>query len=150
MSLTIAAESPLTDDADFLVQGSEAALRAVYTEDECFTFTAAQLDDPKVTFLVARAANRPVGCVALVDCGTYGEIKRLYTVPMGRGRGTATELMDALETHAKAMGHTSVRLETGDKLVEAVRLYTILGYSVRSAFGDYEDLDVSLFMEKEL
>ncbi|MGB0798706.1 MAG: GNAT family N-acetyltransferase [Planktomarina sp.] len=150
MSLTINAESPLTGDASVLITGSEEALRSVYSEDECFTFTAAELDEPNITFLVARAADRAVGCVALVDYGTYGEVKRLFTLPMGRGRGTARALMDELEKRSKHMGHTHVRLETGDKLIAAVHLYTMLGYSVCGPFGDYVDHPASLFMEKEL
>ncbi|SLN29867.1 putative N-acetyltransferase YsnE [Pseudoruegeria aquimaris] len=151
MALTIAAESPLTEEAAALIEGSEAALREVYSAEECFTFTAAELAAPGITFLVARTGDgTPAGCVALCDCGTYGEVKRLFVTPEGRGRGTARALMADLEARAAAAGLASVRLETGDKLAAAVALYTDLGYHVRGPFGAYEDHPASLFMEKPL
>ncbi|MCT8159192.1 GNAT family N-acetyltransferase [Pseudoruegeria sp. SHC-113] len=151
MTLTIAAESPLTPDAAALIEGSEAALREVYSEDECFTFTAAELAAPGITFLVARTAGgTPAGCVALCECDGYGEVKRLYVTPQGRGRGTARALMADLEARASALGLPSVKLETGEKLAAAVALYSDLGYTVRGPFGAYEEHPASLFMEKPL
>ncbi|MEM9852170.1 MAG: GNAT family N-acetyltransferase, partial [Pseudomonadota bacterium] len=78
------------------------------------------------------------------------EIKRLFVDPMARGRGAARALMAALETHARAADLACVRLETGDRLEAAVALYKRLGYSIREAFGDYENIPASLFMEKHL
>lgn len=148
--ISISIESPLTDDADWLISGSEAALRAVYTEDECFTFTASELDANNIDFFVARAGGKPVGCVALVRLDKYAEVKRLYVPEASRGLGLAVKLMAALETHVLASGIKMVRLETGDKLSAAVSLYKRLGYNVCSRFGEYEDHPASLFMEKEL
>lgn len=150
MPLTIAAESPLTPDGRMLIDGSEQALRSVYTADECFTFTAEELDSPEITFLVARQDGTPLGCVALVNCGDYGEVKRLFVTPQARGTGAARALMAALETHAADMHLPEVLLETGDKLKAAVGLYTSLGYAVRGRFGDYQDHPASLFMGKRL
>lgn len=150
MPLTITAESPLTKDAHDLIAGSERALRAVYSAEECFTFTAKELDAPNITFLVARSGAVPLGCVALVDCGTYGEVKRLFVTPNARGTGAAHALMSALETHATALGLPSVKLETGDKLVAAVRLYHKLGYRECGPFGAYDLHPASLFMAKTL
>lgn len=150
MSLTITAESPLTPDAHRLIEGSEQALRAVYSEDECFTFTAQELDSPDITFLVARINGAAQGCVALVNCGQYGEVKRLFVLPVARGTGAARALMAALETRALAMGLSEVRLETGDKLAAAVALYQALGYAKRGPFGAYEAHPASLFMGKTL
>lgn len=146
----IAQESPATDDGHKLINGSEAALRAVYTADECFTFTVDELLDDKVSFFVARKGGQAMGCVALVNEGTYGEVKRLYVPDHARGLGIAKILMAHLETQAKAHGFTHVKLETGDKLAAAVALYKSLGYSACGIFGPYEDDPVSLFMEKAL
>jgi putative acetyltransferase len=150
MPLAIRPESPLTTEAHRLIEGSEAALRAVYTPDECFTFTAAELDDPKITFLVARTDGRAIGCVALVDYETYGEVKRLFVSPDARGTGAARHLMAHLETQSRAMGHSRIMLETGDKLAAAVGLYRDLGYEDCGPFGAYEDHPASLFMGKPL
>jgi putative acetyltransferase len=150
MPLNIRTESPLTAHAHELIAGSEAALREVYSADECFTFTADQLDDPKITFLVAYADKDPVGCVALVDYGSYGEVKRLYVTPKARGSEAARALMSTLEDISRKMGHPSIMLETGEKLVAAVRLYQKIGYFERGPFGEYADHPASLFMEKPL
>ncbi|MCG7573608.1 GNAT family N-acetyltransferase [Phaeobacter sp. CNT1-3] len=148
--IEIAQESPLTDDGRALLAGSDAALRAVYSADECFTLDPEELVDDKITFLVAREDGTALGCVALVDCGDYGEVKRLFVTPEARGKQLAQHLMDTLESRAIALGHTSVKLETGDKLVPAVALYKRLGYSVCGPFGDYPEHPASLFMTKPL
>lgn len=150
MALVVTKESPLTEDARVLIDGSEAALREHYSADECFSFDAAQLAGEDTRFFVARLEGTPMGCVALVNCGDYGEIKRLYVPHSARGLGVAKALMDHLEADAAAQGLACVRLETGDKLAAAVALYTARGYARRGPFADYEDLPVSLFMEKPL
>lgn len=147
---TIQIESPLTTDAETLIAGSEQALRAVYTEDECFTFTAAELDQPEVDFLVARRVGAAVGCVAMVKCNGYAEVKRLYVSADARGTGLAVKLMAALEAKTHAEGLQIVRLETGEKLAAAVALYKRMGYVVCGPFGDYQEHPASLFMEKVL
>jgi len=150
MTLVIASEDPLSPDGRELIAGSEAALRAVYTEDECFTFTAEELCGNDISFLVARAGGQAVGCVALCDYRTYGEIKRLYVTAAGRGTGVAQALMAALEDMARQAGHRSVRLETGTKLAAAVALYERLGYRERGPFGQYSAHPASMFMQKDL
>jgi putative acetyltransferase len=150
MTLQLNIESPLTEDAAALIAGSEAALRAVYTEEECFTFTANELAKPDIAFFVARSQGNAVGCVAAADCGDYIEVKRLFVQPSGRGLGVAKALMAELEGHAVKQGKSLVRLETGDKLEAAVLLYKALGYHVRGSFGSYDDHPASLFMEKSL
>jgi len=133
-----------------LINGSEAALRAVYAVDECFTFTANELLDDKISFFVARKDGEAMGCVALVNEADYGEVKRLYVPDHARGLGLAKILMAHLETQAKNQGLTQVKLETGDKLIAAVALYKSLGYTVCGKFGPYQQDPVSLFMEKAL
>jgi putative acetyltransferase len=148
--ITIKQESPATTDGHMLINGSEAALREVYTADECFTFTADELVSDNVSFFVARKNGQALGCVALVNEADYGEVKRLYVPDHARGLGIAKILMAHLEAQASKQGLQSVKLETGEKLGAAVALYKSLGFSVCEPFGEYEDDPVSLFMEKAL
>jgi len=148
--ICIKRESPITDDGHMLINGSEAALRAVYTPDECFTFTADELQGDKVSFFVARKDGEAMGCVALINEAAYGEVKRLYVPDHARGLGIAKILMAHLEEQARIKGLQSVKLETGNKLAAAVALYKSLGYTVCGKFGPYEDDPVSTFMEKAL
>ncbi len=150
MILTITQESPLTKEGRALIEGSEDALRAVYTVDECFTFTAEELDTPNIQFFVARKEGKPLGCVALCACGEYAEIKRLFVTPSARGSGAARQLMHHVETQALVAGYKIVRLETGPKLAAGVALYKNLGYRERGPFGGYPSHAASLFMEKSL
>lgn len=150
MPLTITPEYPLTPEGRALIDGSELALREVYDASECFSFTAEELDQPNILFLVARLDRVAVGCVALVDCGSYAEVKRLFVTPAMRGTGAARALMADLEKRAKSRHMSAVRLETGEKLTAAVALYRALGYVTRGPFGDYPDHPASLFMEKRL
>lgn len=150
MTLTITPESPLTAEGRRLIDGSQAALLEVFTPDEIFTFSPEELASPDTTFLVARDETMALGCVAMVDCGSYVEVKRLFVPPEGRGRGIARLLMADLEASAANAGKEAIRLETGDALKPAVALYTALGYRVRGPFGDYPEHPASLFMEKLL
>ena len=149
MPVRIAPESPLTADGLALIAASQRALEAVYPPDAIFSFSPEELATPGVTFLVARDGS-PLGCVAMVDCGEYVEVKRLFVPAHGRGRGLARALMAALEDRAKAAGKSCLRLETGDDLVAAVALYRAVGFVVCGPFGAYPAHPASLFMEKPL
>ena len=150
MPLTIAPESPLTPEGRALIAGSQRALLEVFSPDEIFTFSPEELATPDVAFLVARDGGQALGCVAMVDCGAYAEIKRLYVPQAGRGRGLARALMAALEDRARAEGKAAIMAETGEALVPAVALYRDLGFTARGPFGDYPDHPASLFLEKPL
>ncbi|RMD49521.1 MAG: GNAT family N-acetyltransferase [Alphaproteobacteria bacterium] len=150
--VVIGRERPTGPDGRALIAGSEAALREVYTPEECFTLDAAELEAPGIDFLVARdaASGAALGCVALVGCDGYGEIKRLFVRPEARGRGVGDALMQAAEARARDRGFALVRLETGPRLAAAVALYRRRGYRERGPFGDYAPHPASLFMEKAL
>lgn len=150
MPLTIAAESPLTADGRTLIEGSQAALLEVFSPAEIFSFSAEELATPEVTFLVARDEGWAAGCVAMVDCGAYAEVKRLFVPGTARGKGVARALMEALESRARADGKARIMLETGERLGPAVALYRALGYGVCGPFGDYPEHPASLFMDKAL
>ncbi|WP_093966844.1 GNAT family N-acetyltransferase [Actibacterium lipolyticum] len=148
MAIEIRTESAIAPDSRNLIDASQAALLEAFPPDECFSFSAEELDTPNTQFLVARIDGRAMGCVALVDQIKYGEIKRLFVSPKARGIGVARALMIALESAAEDIGLTHLRLETGEQLAEAVSLYRSLGYTDRGAFGDYPDIASNLFMEK--
>jgi putative acetyltransferase len=148
--VTITQENPQSPDARALIAGSETEMRAVYPPEDCHTLSPDELDHPHIAFYVARRNGAALGCVALVNNGDYGEVKRLFVVPEGRGSGLSKQLMDHLEAAAKQAGLARVLLETGDQLTAAVRLYEQRGYTVRGPFACYEVSPASLFMEKTL
>lgn len=150
MSIVIRTESALLPDSRRLIDASQAALLEVYPPEECFSFSAEELAAPNAQFLVARVEGAALGCVALVDQGQYGEVKRLYVAPEARGLGLARALMATLENCAADIGLTCLKLETGHELTAAVALYRSLGYRECAAFGGYPDIASNLFLEKPL
>ncbi|MFF6926103.1 GNAT family N-acetyltransferase [Streptomyces californicus] len=78
------------------------------------------------------------------------EIKRMFVIPEGRGRGLARRMLAALEEDARAAGRVRMVLETGDQQPEAVALYTSSGYAVCEKFGHYREYESSICMSKPL
>lgn len=148
MSIEIRTENPLTPENRHLIEASQAAMLEVLPPEEIFSFSAEELATPNTQFLVARVDGQAQGCVALVDQGRYGEVKRLFVPPEARGLGLGRALMAALEQAAKDIGLCRLRLETGHTLTAAVELYRALGFDDCPAFGGYPDIASNLFMEK--
>lgn len=148
--ISIAAESPLTDDARALIAASQRHMEATFPADGIFTLTAEELDREAAAFLVAREDGRALGCVALVARNGYAEVKRLMVREEARGKGAARALMAGFEAEARRRGIPAIMLETGHELGPAVALYRALGYRQRGPFGDYGPHPSSLFMEKRL
>ncbi|HKC27499.1 MAG TPA: GNAT family N-acetyltransferase [Jatrophihabitans sp.] len=103
-------------------------------------------------FVVAvNAEGKPVGCGGLRGLDEHtGEVKRMYVVPQSRGTGVATRVLQALEAHAREIGWTHLRLETGDGQPDAVAFYTREGYRPIPRFGAYADTPSSLCFERAL
>ncbi|WP_108261272.1 GNAT family N-acetyltransferase [Mangrovicoccus ximenensis] len=133
-----------------LIRESQAALLEHTAEDEIFSLDPAGLAAPDVTFLVARLNGMPVGCVALVDMGGYGEIKRLFVRTGARGHGIADALMAEAEGHAADLELPEIRLESSTDLAAAERFYRRLGYADCAPFGGYPVLPHSLFLSRRL
>ncbi|HXH05243.1 MAG TPA: GNAT family N-acetyltransferase [Vicinamibacterales bacterium] len=89
----------------------------------------AELRPPRGAFLLASAGDEPVGCGAVkVIAPGVGSLKRMWVAAAARGTGLGRRMLIALETEARALGCTTVRLETNRTLREAIRLYRSAGY----------------------
>jgi putative acetyltransferase len=89
-----------------------------------------------------------VGCAALVRKDGYGEIKRMFVDAAARGHGIGRGLLEAVEDAARRMRLPLLRLETGIRQPEAIRLYRAAGFRDIPAFGGYGPDPLSVFMEK--
>lgn len=133
-----------------LLEASQAYLRSLYPPEDNFFLSVDALAAPHVAFLLAEDEGGPLGCIALADMGGYGEVKSMWVDPVRRGAGAGAALLAALEAEARARGIALLRLETGDTLDAAHRLYRRAGFRDRGPFGNYREGPHSVFMEKRL
>ncbi|MSO79355.1 MAG: GNAT family N-acetyltransferase [Acidimicrobiia bacterium] len=110
-----------------------------------------QLAAPHGTFLVAWIDGVAVGCGGLrrIKPG-IGEIKRMYVAPSTRRAGVARTILAELETHARSLTYTLLKLETGIKQPEAIELYLSAGYELIEPYGVYQDSPLSRCYSKVL
>jgi putative acetyltransferase len=151
--LVIAPEPLASPDVQALIARLDAEITERYPnpEDNFFELAEEQVDGRHGVLLVARVDGHAVGCGALRRLDpTTGEIKRMYVAPSARGGGVGARILAELERHARALGMRRLLLETGDRQVEAVRLYQRAGFTRVPCFGEYADAPLSLCMGKDL
>jgi GNAT superfamily N-acetyltransferase len=95
--------------------------------------------------------DEPVGCGAIKAFNPDTvEVKRMYTAPERRGKGTATRILSELERWAVELSYTRCVLETGKRQPEAIRLYEKNGYTSIPNYGQYVGVENSVCFEKKL
>jgi putative acetyltransferase len=110
---------------------------------------------PTGSFLLAEdlaAAEDAVylGCVGLRQFADgVGEIKRLYTVPAARGRGTGRLLAEGIVAAARQIGYAKLLLDTLPGMREARSLYASLGFKATAAYR-FNPVPDAVFLELAL
>jgi DNA-binding MarR family transcriptional regulator/GNAT superfamily N-acetyltransferase len=88
------------------------------------------------SLLLAREADRPVGCGAWVRLSPgVAEVRHLWVAGEARGLGLGRRLLHRLEQDAAAHAVTTVRLGTHAVLTEAIALYRDAGYRPIDGYG---------------
>lgn len=77
-------------------------------------------------------------------------MKRMFVRPEMRGKKLAARLLQKLEKWAVEEDFCKAVLETGRRQVEAIRLYTVAGYSLIENYGQYFGMDDSICYLKDL
>jgi GNAT superfamily N-acetyltransferase len=113
------------------------------------------LDHPVVKreahFLLAIRSGVPVACCAVQPLdGGECELKRMYVVPHLRGQGIAGRLMTRVEELAARLGAVRVKLETGSRQPEAIKVYERAGYAQIPNYPPYDEWDLSVCYAKTL
>lgn len=142
--------APTHPDAVRLLNASHALMNSLYTPDQCHALDHAALLDPSIRFFTAREGNDVLGCGALQVKTGYGEVKSFYVDKAARGKGVGAALIRQIEDQARDDGLPTLKLETGDELAAACRLYERHGFTRCGAFGDYVENGSSVFMTKDL
>lgn len=88
---------------------------------------------PSGLLVLAWVDGEPAGCGALrampdVDHPDACEMKRLYVKPAHRGTGLGRQLVRRLMDHARAVGYSTLLLDTLDDMEAARGLYLSLGF----------------------
>jgi GNAT superfamily N-acetyltransferase len=80
------------------------------------------------------------------------ELKRLFLTDAARGHGLGRQLTLALIALAAAEGFATMRLDTADRLIEAIVLYRGMGFAEVAPFHDYPAklLPHLIFMERRI
>ncbi len=101
--------------------------------------------------VVAFENGQAVGCGAIKEFDSQSmEVKRMYTVPVLRGKGLATIVLKELEKWANELSYSRCVLETGKKQPEAIELYKKNGYVLIPNYGQYIGIENSVCFEKRL
>lgn len=133
-----------------LLQASHTLMQSLFPPEDNFFLSIDDLCTPDILFFAAFGGDTPLGTGALALKDGYGEVKSMFTAGPARGKGVADAVLSRLIDTARAHDLPLIRLETGNLLTAAHRLYARHGFTVRGPFGDYPDAKTSIFMEKAL
>jgi len=148
--VTIEHGDPCEAGAAALLRQSHDLMRALFPPEDNFFLDTDALRAPDIRFFMAVRSGETVGIGALALRAGYGEVKSMFVAETARGQGVAEALLARIEAEALAHALPFLRLETGDRLGAALRLYERNGFERRGPFGDYPDAASSIFMEKAL
>jgi GNAT superfamily N-acetyltransferase len=121
-----------------LIEAVQQVYVARYGGRDATPVEPAEFAPPRGLFLVGRLHGEPIACGGwrIVEPG-LAELKRMYVASGFRGRGLSRILLAALEDSARQAGVHRLRLETGHRQPEAIRLYETSDCSRIDKFGVY-------------
>lgn len=148
--IIVARTSPKDPAASALLRASHALMQSLFPPEDNFFLDIEELCRDDIRFFAARIDGTLVGTGALALKEGYGEVKSMFVDEAARGKGVADAILRQIEDEARAHDLAVLRLETGNVLYAAHRLYARHGYVTCGPFGDYHAAPSSLFMEKAL
>lgn len=150
MALTVQTGDPRDPAVVKLLEQSHALMNDLFPADGCHYLEIDDLCVPEITMLTIQDGDQIIGCGAISNKNTYGELKSMFVEPSARGKGAADRLISELTTLAQNAGLKTLRLETGEALTAAIKLYEKHGFIRRGPFGDYLEHPDSTFMERQI
>ncbi len=150
MTVQVEQGDPRDLAATQLLHASHALMQELFESESNHFLSVDALCAPSIHFYVAKVDGKTLGCGALPVKDGYGKITSMYVYPASRGHGLTAKLLEQLVAKATDLKLASLKLETGDLLHQAHRLYERHGFVRCDAFADYKADASSLFMEKSL
>jgi putative acetyltransferase len=100
-------------------------------------------------YLIGYLEGQPVACGSLRPLtDTVVEIRRMFVIKSARRRGVGRAVLEALESAADRFGYRIMRLETGNRQLAAMALYTSYGFTPIEPFGEHVNDPTSVCYEK--
>ncbi len=154
-SVTVETVRTATDEVRILIDELDRTLAQEYHPDQRHGLSLDAIFQPHIRFFVARLVGVAVGCGGVALFPTFAEVKRMYVRDDVRGRGIGRALLSRIEAETKESGLDVLRLETGERQFDAIRLYERAGFRRCAAFGQYAAMPplaiaTSVFFEKQL
>ncbi len=149
--LVIRAVDPGCQESIDLQWEMRRELDAMYNETTIDPPPLEQFRLPRAAFLVAWLDDMPIGCGAITTLDERtAHFKRVFVRPGFRGHGFGRLIMNALEEKAAELGYSVLFLETADKQLEAIGMYTSLGYERVPCAGRVTCSEQSICFEKKI
>ena len=148
--ISIERSDPKEPQVTALLQASHALMQSLFPPEDNSFLSIEELCAEEISFYTARRGTEVLGTGALAVKTGYGEIKSMFVDPSARGQGVADAILRALQDLACEKGLQELRLETGNSLHAAHRLYARNGFTPSGPFGDYTTNESSIFMTKTL
>jgi putative acetyltransferase len=144
-----------TEEVCALIGELEAVLAAEYAPEQQHGLALDAIFKPHIRFFLARSGGAAVGCGGVALFSDFAEVKRMYVRNAARGQGVAQAILARIEEETRSAGLPLLRLETGERQVAAIGLYTRAGFRRCGAFGAYslmapQSIATSVFFEKRV
>lgn len=148
--IVVAETDPREPDATALLKQSHALMESLFPPEDNSYLDIEDLCADHIHFFAARVNGKIVGTGAVALKDGYAEIKSMFVAEQARGQGVADALIRQLEDTARTANMPWLKLETGNLLHAAHKVYERHGFTYCGLFGDYTRVGSSLFMEKPL
>ena len=135
--ITVEKSDPFSSESHRLIEMLSAELAAITGDNGKSNFTVEAMYDDKALWVLAKNAHgEAIGCGAIRPLTqNTAELKRMFSDRSVPGVGGA--LLTFLETSAKDMGYSELRLETRHINHRAVNFYEKNGYIRIENYGPY-------------
>ena len=105
---------------------------------------------PSGGIILVKSDENFMGCIGIRKISdTVGEIKRMYIKPAYQKRGLGRELLYKALELAKSCGYNTIRLDTLQDMVPAIRLYKEAGFYEIPAYY-FNPMATAVYFEKQL